>query len=259
MYKVLLAEDEDIIRKGLMFTADWGAWNCLVAEEASDGEEGVEKIRQIKPDIVVADIRMPVKSGLKMLEETIGEYGYEAIILSGYSDFEYARQALRLGVTEYLLKPVDFQQLSAALETVKNKLDSKNKERGYIKEMEQEIRRQHIFQDEFSGRESGGHGDRIIRYVEEHFAERITLTDLSEKYELSCTYLNAKFKAETGYTFLDFLNRYRISQAVKLLKKQEYRIYEIAEMVGFSDYKYFIKVFKKYAGCSPNKFLESYR
>ena len=85
--------------------------------------------------------------------------------------------------------------------------------------MEQEIRRQHIFQDEFSGRESGGHGDRIIRYVEEHFAERITLTDLSEKYELSCTYLNAKFKAETGYTFLDFLNRYRISQAVKLLKK----------------------------------------
>ena len=108
MYKVLLAEDEDIIRKGLMFTADWGAWNCLVAGEASDGEEGVEKIRQIKPDIVVADIRMPVKSGLKMLEETIGEYGYEAIILSGYSDFEYARQALRLGVTEYLLKPVDF-------------------------------------------------------------------------------------------------------------------------------------------------------
>ena len=160
MYKVLLAEDEDIIRKGLMFTADWGAWNCLVAGEASDGEEGVEKIRQIKPDIVVADIRMPVKSGLKMLEETIGEYGYEAIILSGYSDFEYARQALRLGVTEYLLKPVDFQQLSAALETVKNKLDSKNKERGYIKEMEQEIRRQHIFQDEFSGRESGGHGAR---------------------------------------------------------------------------------------------------
>ena len=65
MYKVLLAEDEDIIRKGLMFTADWGAWNCLVAGEASDGEEGVEKIRQIKPDIVVADIRMPVKSGLK--------------------------------------------------------------------------------------------------------------------------------------------------------------------------------------------------
>ena len=86
--------------------------------------------------------------------------------------------------------------------------------------MEQEIRRQHIFQDEFSGRESGGHGDRIIRYVEEHFAERITLTDLSEKYELSCTYLNAKFKAETGYTFLDFLNRYRISQAVKLLKNR---------------------------------------
>lgn len=258
MYKVLVAEDEDIIRKGLMFTADWRAWNCLVAGEASDGEEGVEKIRQIKPDIVVADIRMPIKSGLAMLEETIKDYGYEAIILSGYSDFEYARQALRLGVTEYLLKPVDFHQLSAALETVKNKLDSKNRAKGYIKEMEQEIRRKNILQEEFQEekREGTRHGDQLIRYVEEHFAERITLTDLSEKYELSCTYLNAKFKAETGYTFLDYLNRYRISQAVKLLKKREYRIYEIAEKVGFSDYKYFIKVFKKYAGCSPNKFLE---
>ena len=77
------------------------------------------------------------------------------------------------------------------------------------------------------------------------------------KEPVSYTHLDV-YKRQ-GYTFLDFLNRYRISQAVKLLKKQEYRIYEIAEMVGFSDYKYFIKVFKKYAGCSPNKFLESYR
>ena len=257
MYKVLIAEDEDIIRKGLMFMADWGAWDCVVAGEASDGQEGVEKIRQLRPDIVVADIRMPVKSGLKMLEETIADYGYEAVILSGYSDFEYARQALRLGVTEYLLKPVDFHQLSLALETVKKKLDSKNKEKGYIREMEQEIRRQRIFQEDFPFRPEavGEQGDRIVRYVKEHYAERISLTDLSEKYELSCTYLNSKFKAETGYTFLDFLNRYRISQAVKLLKKKEYRVYEIAEMVGFSDYKYFIKVFKKYVGCSPAKFL----
>lgn len=257
MYKVLIAEDEDIIRKGLMFMADWGAWDCVVSGEASDGQEGVEKIRQLRPDIVVADIRMPVKSGLKMLEETIADYGYEAVILSGYSDFEYARQALRLGVTEYLLKPVDFHQLSLALETVKKKLDSKNKEKGYIREMEQEIRRQRIFQEDFPFRPEavGEQGDRIVRYVKEHYAERISLTDLSEKYELSCTYLNSKFKTETGYTFLDFLNRYRISQAVKLLKKKEYRVYEIAEMVGFSDYKYFIKVFKKYVGCSPAKFL----
>ena len=258
MYKVLLAEDEDIIRKGLMFMADWSSWGCVVVGEASDGEEGVGKIRLLKPDIVVTDIRMPVKSGLRMLEETIGEYQYKAIVLSGYSDFEYARQALRLGVTEYLLKPVDFSQLSSALEVIIKKLDSRNREKDYIKEMEQEIRRQQIFRDSLS--ESGGEKedceDQIVGYVKEHFAERISLTGLSEKYELSCTYLNAKFKSETGYTFLEFLNRYRISQAVKLLKKKEYRVYEIAEMVGFSDYKYFIKVFKKYAGCSPARFLE---
>ncbi|HFL3174641.1 TPA: helix-turn-helix domain-containing protein, partial [Clostridioides difficile] len=77
-----------------------------------------------------------------------------------------------------------------------------------------------------------------------------------EEYNLSCTYLNTKFKSETGYTFNDFLNRYRMQKAVELLKSDQYKVYEIAEMVGFSDYKYFIKVFKKYIGCSPAKFME---
>ena len=70
---------------------------------------------------------------------------------------------------------------------------------------------------------------------------------------ISCTHLNAKFKAETGYTFHDFLNYYRISRAVELQKQGTYKLYEIAELVGFSDYKYFNKVYKRYVGYAPNK------
>ena len=100
MYKVLIVEDEDIIRKGLLFMVNWQDADCVVVGEAADGLEGLEKIRDTSPDIVVVDINMPVKDGLSMLEDSIEEYGYDAIIVSGYSDFEYARKAIRLGVTE---------------------------------------------------------------------------------------------------------------------------------------------------------------
>ena len=99
MYKVLIVEDEDIIRKGLMFMVNWQQAGCVVAGEAADGLEGLEKIRETRPDIVIVDINMPVMDGLEMLEKSIQEYGYDAIIVSGYSEFEYARKAITLGVT----------------------------------------------------------------------------------------------------------------------------------------------------------------
>ena len=95
----------------------------------------------------------------------------------------------------------------------------------------------------------------MLRYILEHYAERISITDLSQKLNVSCTHLNAKFKAEVGYTFHDFLNYYRISRAMQLQKQGNLKMYEIAEMVGFSDYKYFNKVYKKYVGYPPNKSL----
>ena len=104
-----------------------------------------------------------------------------------------------------------------------------------------------------------------MQYIRQHYAEHISLTDLSQQLNISCTHLNAKFKAETGYTFHDFLNYYRIRRAVELQKRGERKLYEIAmsfkiektltkiaELVGFSDYKYFNKVYKKYTGYSPN-------
>ena len=104
MYKVLIVEDEDIIRKGLLFMVNWQEADCVVVGEAVDGLEGLEKIRETNPDIVVVDINMPVKDGLSMLEDSIEEYGYDAVhCVRLQLTFEYARKAIRLGVTEYSL------------------------------------------------------------------------------------------------------------------------------------------------------------
>ena len=254
MYKVLVVEDEDIIRKGLIFMVDWLKVNCIVAGEAADGEEGLEKIKEINPDIVITDVKMPFKNGLKMLEESIGQYDYEAIIISGYGEFEYAKKAITLNVTEYLLKPVNFEHLYKTLEKLTNKIETDRKVQKYMKALD------HISTDKIMDvtyTDKSKYTAKMLEYIRACYRHKISINDLSEKYSISSTYLNVKFKKETNYTFNDFLNRYRVLQAVELLKQDNLKVYEIAENVGFQDYKYFILVFKKYIGCSPGKFREA--
>lgn len=258
MYKVLIVEDEDIIRKGLMFMVNWQEAGCVVVGEAVNGGDGLEKIRENRPDIVIVDINMPVLDGLGMLEKSIQEYGYDAIIVSGYSEFAYARRAITLGVTEYLLKPVNFNELYDALGKITRKQTAAARIRGEMKLIDMEKRKLGILDPLWSEYLPGGnpHVEFMMDYIKEHYSSRVSLTDVSGQCGMSCTYLNTKFKSSTGYTFNDFLNRFRVQKAVGLLKENKYKVYEIADLVGFSDYKYFIKVFKKYVGCSPVRFVE---
>lgn len=254
MYKILIVEDEDIIRKGLIFMVDWLKVNCVVAGEASDGEEGLEKIKELRPHIVITDIKMPFKNGIQMLEESIAHYGYEAIIISGYSEFEDAKKAITLNVTEYLLKPIDFDHLYQTIEKLTNKIEANQKVREYIKALDH-IPTDPILDNQFLQHSKTKYVGNMLEDIKVSYRQKLSLNDLSKKYGLSCTYLNAKFKLETNYTFNDFLNRYRVLQAVELLKHNQMKVYEIAEAVGFQDYKYFIQVFKKYIGESPSKFI----
>ena len=101
MWKVLLVEDESLIRKGIRMTVNWGALNCMVVGEAENGEEGLKAVSDLHPDLIITDLRMPKMDGLEMLKK-LREEGNEAavIVLTAYDQFSYARTALRLGVVE---------------------------------------------------------------------------------------------------------------------------------------------------------------
>jgi len=254
MHKVLIVEDEDIMRKGLMFMPKWQEVDCIVVGEAANGKEGLEKIEKYRPDIVIVDINMPVMDGLEMLEKSIKEYGYDAIIVSGYGEFEYARRGISLGVSEYLLKPVNYTKLYEAIRKIQAKRNADTKIQNAIRQIDVEKKKYGIL--EYEEKKTGNrYIDYMIQAIHDNYSKRLVLSDISEQCKVSCTYLNVKFKDETGYTFNEYPNRYRIKKAVDLLRENQYKIYEIAEMVGFSDYKYFIKVFKKYTGTSPARFI----
>ncbi|RXZ84859.1 response regulator [Paenibacillaceae bacterium] len=260
MFKVLLVEDEEMIRRGLRYTFDWLEAGCIVVGEAENGEDGLRQFKALEPQIVIVDVNMPLMDGITMIERSQAEPGAKPcsyIILSGYDEFRIAKQAIRLGVTEYLLKPLEQDQLRGALERAK-----------------QQVRMKKQYEVMLSSAGAGS-GERlaplvaipdktsryvakILAYIQEHYADRISIQDLVERLNVSATYLNRVFKSETTYTFNDFLNRYRIQQAMDKLKSGEEKIYTIAVDVGFSDYKYFITIFKKYANCTPGQYQEQF-
>lgn len=257
MYKVLLVEDEEMIRKGLAFSFDWVKSDCVVIADAANGSEGVQKIREYKPDIVVTDVGMPLKNGIEMLQETMDEYQYAAIIVSVYDEFHYAKAAMHMGVCEYLLKPLVHAQLANALEKAKKQCEMR---KHYLKSVittetvmnQKVLDQQLIIPQTINSRRV----KKMVGYVEQFYSKKVSMELLAEELETSTTYLSQKFKAETGYTFNEFLNRYRIQKAIEMLKEGNNKIYNIASKTGFSEYKYFVHVFRKYTGVTPGKFVE---
>ena len=116
MYKVVIIDDEPIIVEGLGKSVDWYQFGCVVAGMAGSGEEGIRLIREVKPDIIFTDIRMPCMDGLTMIAAIRSEFpGTQIAILTGYRDFDYAQRAIRLGVTRFLLKPSKMNEIREAL------------------------------------------------------------------------------------------------------------------------------------------------
>lgn len=120
MKKVVVVEDEDLVRQGIVLAVDWQSVDCEVVGEAANGEDGLEVIRRSQPDIVVTDIKMPRMDGLEMLRK-LREEGNEVsvILLTAYSDFTYAQSAVKLGAVDYLLKPFHDRELEEAMEGLK--------------------------------------------------------------------------------------------------------------------------------------------
>lgn len=247
MIRVFLVEDEELIREGLRLTTPWKEWNMEVVGEAADGEDGVKKILELKPDIVITDVKMPKMSGLEMIEQLRGKVACEYIILSGYDEFALVKQAIHLEVQEYLLKPVDDEELRAVMGQAAQKVEWKRM-------MNQRLARYQDEEKEYSmdaRNIQDKYLDRAKEILKERYQENLTLKSVADALFISDSYLGKLFKNRTGYTFLEMLTFYRIRAAVEYLQNTDKKVYEIAYAIGYNDSKYFSRVFQRVTGMKP--------
>lgn len=256
MLRILIAEDEDIIRKGLVYTVDWLSMDCVVVAEAANGREGLEKILEYRPDVVIADICMPYLDGIEMIRQASESVKFVSILLTSYAEFDYARRAIDARVRKYLLKPVDEEKLAQLMEKIAGEIAAGRQAEHRKSQAEPEGVLLNLEDYMDLDRSENGYVSQALERIRTGYAGKLSVESISEELGVSASYLSRKFKEVTGQTFLDFLNRYRVQQAAALLGTGKYRISEISEATGFSDYKHFCAVFKKYTSKSPTKFLK---
>ena len=238
--QVVLVDDEIMIREGFKRLFDWAAHDCEVVGEAADGMEALAQIDHLQPDIVIMDINIPIINGLKVIQTSRMRYPDMAfIIVSGYDDFSYCREALRMRITDYILKPVNYEEFGSCIDRLKIALYEKRKTEEQDAQEERTI-------------------TGIIRYLQEHLDKEISLNILADEFHLSSQYISQLFKSEIGVNFLAYLTSIRMERAKKLLLATSLSIGEISEKCGYADYRVFTKVFKKEEGSTPSQYRRNF-
>ena len=238
--QVVLADDEIMIREGFKRLFDWASHDCEVVGEAADGIEALAQIDHLQPDIVIMDINIPIINGLKVIQTSRMKYPDMAfIIVSGYDDFSYCREALRMRITDYILKPVNYEEFGSCIDRLKIALYEKRKTEEQDAQEERTI-------------------TGIIRYLQEHLDKEISLNILADEFHLSSQYISQLFKSEIGVNFLAYLTSIRMERAKKLLLATSLSIGEISEKCGYADYRVFTKAFKKEEGSTPSQYRRNF-
>lgn len=241
--RILIIDDEYETRAGITRLLGRLGQQYAVVGEAENGYEGMLLVKQLQPDVVITDIMMPRINGLDMIENA-GKTSPKTqfIILSGYAEFELARRAVTLPVAEYLLKPITVEQMRAALQA--------------LEESKAGVAKQANGAPFPATADSYGEiSSYIVNSIQKNYAQKLHLEEFARQLNLTPEYAGRVFSRETGKSFSVFLRDVRMENAQRLLRDTDLKIYEVAYKTGYSDVKYFCRVFKEYSGVSAKQYI----
>ena len=241
MIRVVVADDEYKVCQLICQLIDWEGMGMRLVGTASNGLEALQMIEAEKPDLVLTDIRMPGFDGMELLKRarTINP-DMEFIIISGYSDFEYAQSAIRLKVSEYLLKPVDPEELTLALGNIRKQYQIEQK--AY----------EDIFNESMTRNSPEQIAATLRDYLVQNYNMDINLNLIAGSMHYSPSYLTKIFQQQYQMSPLKFITQMRLSQAKHYLSHNpELSVKQVSEMIGYQDQGYFSRLFKKNTGVSP--------
>jgi len=252
---VIIVDDEPMIRAGFEKMISRLGMSIQVIGSYSNGFDAlthIDKISDDEIDLLITDIKMPMMDGLKLIEAT-QERGFAKMVFSGFSEFEYARKALRYGACDYLLKPIDKQQLVDVLQRIRQQKHTQFNENVITNDEELSV--------EQVDTGKGHHAiEKLKAILLEQYDRNFDLELIAEAIGMSSHYVSRLFKQETGVTITDYLIDIRIDKAKQYLTNYPHmKNYEISQSVGYTDPVYFQKLFKKITGFTPREYKEIYQ
>ena len=242
LYRLIVVDDEKFIRESVI-SFEWESIGVQPIDCFESGEKTLSYLAENPVDIVLTDICMPGMTGVTLVAK-IKEIDPDIVVIciSGYSDYEYLRACLQVGANDYLLKPIDKEEL---FETVRNLLSDKDSSKEKIApdiEEEDENKVQHHYIS------------IVLKYIDDNYADSISLKKVAEIIGFNPVYLGYLFKKIKKENFSEYLNKVRLKKAEELLTNSTLKIGEIAEKAGYKDARYFSSLFKKRTGMSPNEY-----
>jgi len=250
MYKALIVDDEKWVINSLLRCVDWSNFYIEIASTATDGIEAYSLAMEIKPDIIITDLRMPGMDGLELIRRyKLVNPEVLTIILSGYDVFSYAQQALRLNVFDYLLKPIDKSNIESVLLRAVSQLNSQNSSTQMPANISTAL----------NDKKTNTYISEIVDYINDYYQDDLTLSNIAEKFHLNPSYLSDLFSKSMGLTFSNYLTGVRIEKATQFLLYTDYSLETIAEKTGFNNYRQFIRAFKRMCSETPSEFRNKNR
>lgn len=251
MRRILLVEDEKMIRYGIYVMIENSGIPYTEITECRNGKDAVKRLEERRYDLVLTDIKMPQMGGLELSEwicENCREEDRPLIVaISGYAEFEYVKKMMKMRAVDYLLKPVDREELKKVLWHVEKLLREMRQE---MDEDDEQCRRETI-----TGISRHKMRD-AMDYILQNYEKPIDMAEVSNHISMNYSMFSSTFKEYAGENFSSFLKKLRIEKSKKLLKNTDLNIREIAGKVGFEDARRFAKVFKEETGMTPRAFRE---
>jgi len=238
MMNVMIVDDEQWTSIYLERLINWESYGFKITSAHQNCMEALEFASKIPPDVLFLDIKMPGMNGLEFLEILRGK-GIKpyTIVLSGYPDFHYAQTAISLSVINYCLKPLSREKLEEILFLLREK-----------------GKPVHSGNNSLSSTASDIKMAEIIDYIDQQYGNKLNITIMAEYLHITPNYCSKLFNKKFHTTFSEYLKNVRMQNAGHLLKTTNLTVKEIADKCGYSDYFYFLKIFKEHYGITVSKY-----
>lgn len=236
MYKLVIADDEEKILEGIANLFPWQQIGFQVEGTFSNGKDLLQNIQKNPVDVVLSDIEMPFMDGITLAKELSKNPGLKVVFFSSYQNYEYFRSAIQFHVFDYLLKPINFNELITCFEKLKQKLDEEHS-------LETKLPKSYYSQII----------DKVSQYLKDNY-QSASLEKAALLVNMSPSYLSKIYKEKSGVNFSDKLLDIRMQKACEFLKDIRYKSYDIAYYVGYDNPTNFSRAFKAYYNMTPKEY-----